>query len=804
MGKNMFSSRNLKIVSKNNNSKIVVSDNYETYLIVVNQNDKFEGLWSRGLNLIKSIILEEKNNKIESKSYSPDCIQINFIKKVNLQLYLLKNDKGLLAEIGNKSIITSNVRDYNLFFNIENDFEIIEKNISNIVVEYNLDTNDNCASPKKMYVGIIVDIDYDINDIEIDKRSIQFLLKPQNVADNFPYLYIVYDSDYKNLKSKMDISPAEIMQMKEEHQKSCYKIIDDLDIKTEEKDFEKAINMIVASSENFVMKKDGLLGIFAGFPWFNNYWGRDTFISLPGILLVKGKIKEAFEILDNFFKFQCKDKNSNHFGRIPNLILNDKDFSYNSIDSSGLFIREIYETFLYSNDYEKIIYFWDAISLVINEVYLKKKDSNNLLKHQPSETWMDTELDGKYPYSNRGCYAVEIQALWYTALYCAINLGRFAIDYFKNKKEIKELNKIKDDISLYENEAVKMKASINKYFISDKAPYIFDSLNDKYKGSNQIRPNCLIAFYFTCIYRVPKLFSKLTILKCFEFISKELIYKNGVATLSKDDKYFHPVHIDEHFNKDASYHNGIIWNWLSGMFIHTACRLGLNNFSYKQTQNIIRQITESESIGTLSEVIDTYYKDKINISGAFSQAWSSGELLRSFYQDYLGIRYVIPKRKIFINPRIPVRLGFLKTNIKFENDEVISFYCRMNKKDNFIAYMELKGVKLDSSININLKFDLGLNKNKTRVKIVSVLLCLKKAKDVVRINFESQENSFIKLGEINFIGSSTIIGVKTRYIKYESRLIDGIDYASDITEEQFVNFETMKNNKFLENYIAKN
>ena len=44
-------------------------------------------------------------------------------------------------------------------------------------------------------------------------------------------------------------------------------------------------------------------GIFAGLPWFNNYWGRDTFISLPA-LWATGEWEEAREILLSFSERQ--------------------------------------------------------------------------------------------------------------------------------------------------------------------------------------------------------------------------------------------------------------------------------------------------------------------------------------------------------------------------------------------------------------------------------------------------------------------------------------------------------------------
>jgi len=63
-------------------------------------------------------------------------------------------------------------------------------------------------------------------------------------------------------------------------------------------------------------------GIWAGLPWFNNYWGRDTFISFEGALLVSGQFKQAKEVLRNFAAFQLSERSNPQVGRIPNRITN--------------------------------------------------------------------------------------------------------------------------------------------------------------------------------------------------------------------------------------------------------------------------------------------------------------------------------------------------------------------------------------------------------------------------------------------------------------------------------------------------
>ncbi len=48
-----------------------------------------------------------------------------------------------------------------------------------------------------------------------------------------------------------------------------------------------------------MQRADGKPTIIAGYPWFTD-WGRDTMISLPGLLIVPGRLEEAREIIEGF------------------------------------------------------------------------------------------------------------------------------------------------------------------------------------------------------------------------------------------------------------------------------------------------------------------------------------------------------------------------------------------------------------------------------------------------------------------------------------------------------------------------
>jgi hypothetical protein len=72
-------------------------------------------------------------------------------------------------------------------------------------------------------------------------------------------------------------------------------------IRTDDSRMDKAMHWALLSMDALIMNQVKK-GIFAGLPWFDNYWGRDSFIALPGAALVTGDFAEAKEILRSFAK----------------------------------------------------------------------------------------------------------------------------------------------------------------------------------------------------------------------------------------------------------------------------------------------------------------------------------------------------------------------------------------------------------------------------------------------------------------------------------------------------------------------
>lgn len=68
---------------------------------------------------------------------------------------------------------------------------------------------------------------------------------------------------------------------------------------------DEALAWLLLTTDELVTDQQGK-GIYAGLPWFNEYWGRDMFISMPGAVLVNGQFETAKEILADFPVFRIK------------------------------------------------------------------------------------------------------------------------------------------------------------------------------------------------------------------------------------------------------------------------------------------------------------------------------------------------------------------------------------------------------------------------------------------------------------------------------------------------------------------
>jgi predicted glycogen debranching enzyme len=175
------------------------------------------------------------------------------------------------------------------------------------------------------------------------------------------------------------------------------------------------LNWVLLAADAFVVEGVGdRKAVLAGYFWFET-WGRDTFVSLPGLLLVTGRFEDAKKILVDFM---CHSKQ----GLIPNFVQDRSgEAAYNTVDATLWYVNAVLQFLKYTGDFKFVRqWLWDGLKAIVDShekgtAFGIGLDSDGLLAHGPRLTLMDAEVDSE-AVTPRAGKAVEIQALWYNAL----------------------------------------------------------------------------------------------------------------------------------------------------------------------------------------------------------------------------------------------------------------------------------------------------------------------------------------------------------------------------------------------------
>ena len=201
------------------------------------------------------------------------------------------------------------------------------------------------------------------------------------------------------------------------------------------------------------------------------------------------------------------------------------------------------------------------------------------------------------------------------------------MESFANLYKEKELAK------KYAELAKKCKENFIKKFYNKKRKS-FDDL----VGDNSIRPNQLFAIGLHYPVVEPNSVEAKT---AFETVTKKLLTPYGLKTLAKGEKCYREIYEGDQIKRDMSYHQGITWPWLLGIYSDSF----LNIISAEKNKTKKKELEEQYS-KFAQNVEDTFYNEMYNRStvgsiselydsakpyeakGAFAQAWSVAEVFR--------------------------------------------------------------------------------------------------------------------------------------------------------------------------------
>lgn len=408
-------------------------------------------------------------------------------------------------------------------------------------------------------------------------------------------------------------------------------------VRTRDARFNRAFAWARLALDALVMNQRGK-GLFAGLPWFNNYWGRDTFIALPGALLVTGQWEAARQVLQAFAAYQDATPGSPTFGRIPNFVALD-NVTYNTADGTPWFVRALDAYLAASGDTAFAAQMAPVVRRATDGA-LFRTDAHGLLTHGDQETWMDASAGPGQEWSPRGNRAVEVQALFFDQLRLAARLLRRQGD--------------EEAARAYEAATHRLAAAFEARFLAPDGS-LYDHLDPDGTPDAQVRPNVFFA-----LGALPDP-APLT-----RRYAERLVYPWGVASLWQGDPAFHPFHeAPRYYPKDAAYHNGTIWTWLTGPLVSLMTAQGVPDLAYDQTRYLAEMALTRGAVGTMAENSDALPhpgEALPRLTGTVSQAWTLAEFVRNAFEDYAGVRYLAPDT-VALRPRLPTAWG--ETAVRF-------------------------------------------------------------------------------------------------------------------------------------------
>ena len=390
---------------------------------------------------------------------------------------------------------------------------------------------------------------------------------------------------------------------------------------SEDRDNEYRLSvMLKASAEKFLLDTSDRTSIIAGFPWFTD-WGRDTMISLPGLLLKTGRVSQARDLLTTYSSQMFQ-------GLIPNRFVEQGEHpDYNTVDATLWFANAIYKTLQEEWDHDFAVEMLRALESVYSwhhegTLFGICIDPEDGLLTQGEDgvqlTWMDAKI-GNWVVTPRRGKPVEINALW-------VNLLRVLAWLHKNFEAAQVVVDSKFDSNHYSSEADLASSSFELKFWHDALGFYMDTVEP---DDPTLRPNQVIAMALP-FSPVDPSHAKIAL----GVVSRELLTPVGLRTLGRNEPGYKGKFSGSLPELDAAYHQGTVWPWLLGSYVTATVRYTGDKKQAKKLLRNAKDMLLEYGLGGIAEVYDGDLPQ--SPGGCPWQAWSVAEILRAWVEDIQG------------------------------------------------------------------------------------------------------------------------------------------------------------------------
>ena len=361
-----------------------------------------------------------------------------------------------------------------------------------------------------------------------------------------------------------------------------------------------------------VRRADGKATIVAGYPWFAD-WGRDSMISLPGLLIARGLLTETRDLIEGFLRY-CSQ------GLIPNRFPDSGETpEYNTVDATLWMFQAVHHYLQAKGDVGFLRdVFYPAAKLIVHWHEAGTRhgigvdpEDGLLAANDPNEqlTWMDAKVDG-WVVTPRNGKPVEIQGLWYSAL----RLMAEWADSLADTEYAKDCTAKADRVL----------ASFQAKFWNLERNCLYDVLGPDGPDA-RMRPNQIFAVSLTHALLPPD--KQRAVVTA---VQRDLLTPVGLRSLAAYEPEYRPRYEGDRVQRDSAYHQGTVWAWLIGPYISAYLRaFGRGSAELAVCRAVLSgleaQLTNA-CLGSISEIFDAEAPHLPR--GCTAQAWSVAEMLR--------------------------------------------------------------------------------------------------------------------------------------------------------------------------------
>jgi len=345
--------------------------------------------------------------------------------------------------------------------------------------------------------------------------------------------------------------------------------------------------------------------VIAGYPWFTD-WGRDTMISLPGLLLGTGRTADAAAVLRTFAA-HVQD------GLIPNRFPDaGGPAEYNTIDAPLWFIEAIRAYVDATDDVPFLLDVMPAVRAVIDGYREGTRfgiglDADGLVRGGAPGvqlTWMDAKV-GDRVITPRIGKPVEINALWYNALRACEGFAR----------------RLGRPPNSYRALADKSASAMQRFWSAERG-WCADVLDGPEGDDFALRPNQLLTVALPA-----SAFDDDRARAIVDVCAAQLWTSLGLRTLAPDDPRYEGHYGGDQSVRDAAYHQGTAWPWLVGPFVRAHLRAYGDAARTRTFVQPLLDALERDALGTLGEIADGDPPHAPR--GCPAQAWSVAALIEA-------------------------------------------------------------------------------------------------------------------------------------------------------------------------------